>query len=81
MSQNFQFVKAINCLILNVNEKRGQSLPNAGDIDDEQENENPSVTYGQNQICKNICSLIEKQSFSLRQIDELVFQYQKSRNW
>ena len=81
MSQNFQFVKAINCLILHVNEKPAQSLVDARDLDDEQQNENPDVTYGQNQICKNICSLIEKQSFSLRQIDELVFQYQKSRNW
>lgn len=32
-------------------------------------------------MCKKITELIEKQTFSLRQIDELAFQYQKSRNW
>lgn len=43
--------------------------------------ENLRVTYGHQFVCKNICSLIEQQSFSLRQIDELVFQYQKAKNW
>lgn len=85
MSQNFQFVKSINCLIDYVNKKSGEAQ---GAADGEEASpqainveENLQVTYGQAAICRNICSLIEKQSFSLRQIDELVFQYQKSKQW
>ena len=40
-----------------------------------------NVTYGNTEICKNICSLIEMLQFSLRQIDELIFQYMKCRQW
>ena len=48
---------------------------------DSDEEYNPHVTYGTQAIVKNICTLVEKQSFSLRQIDELIYQYQNSKNW
>lgn len=55
-----------------MNEERQKILDGEIEVTDEI---NHRVTHGQKNIVKNICSLIENQTFSLRQIDELVFQY------
>jgi hypothetical protein len=77
MNQNFSFVKSIGELIKSVNKKPiPREILQSSDVEF-----NDKVTYGRKEICLNIVSLIEKQSFSLRQLDELAFQYQKGRLW
>jgi hypothetical protein len=43
MTQNFEFVRSVNCLIKYVNNKKDREEPNE------------HVTYGHYPICRNIC--------------------------
>ena len=75
-------------MITYVNNKRKKKWSVVGEnqivekINDfEDPNEIQNVTYGNIAICKNITNIIENLQFSLRQIDELIFQYMKCKQW